>query len=261
MRMSDGSLLDLPANSSMTWAVAFSGQWDTAHVEAVRSYIHPGTLALDIGASLGLWTVQLARAARSAGAEVWAVEPVPANVSWLERNVSLNRLEQVVKIFPVALGSTAGIQPIELDEPGGGNAHIGLKGRTQSDHVKVLRLDDLPRMRPVSFIKIDVEGFELEVLRGAQNLLAEDRPVVFGEFSRVWLKARNEDLGAFLRGLAQLGYQSHTVELRRSRPWLAPDRVGLMPLDVSGDVSAEDLLLIPSESVAKTHAPRGVSHP
>ncbi len=245
MTMAEGAVLELPQNSSMTWEVAFSGQYDAPYLELARRYITPGSLVLDVGASLGLWTVQLARTARSVGAEIWAVEPAPANVRWLERNVTLNSLNQLVQIYPIALGSAPGSLKIKLNDPDGGNAEVAFEEEPGASVVQVRRMDDLPRARSVSFIKLDVEGFELEILRGARQLLEKDHPVVFGEFSRSCLEERGEDLGAFLRELDQLGYQSHKVALSRSRPWRAVDRAQPVPIDISGEVLAQDLLLVP----------------
>ncbi len=245
MTMAEGTVIELPQDSSMTWEVAFSGQYDTPYVEVARRYVTPGSLVLDVGASLGLWTVQLARTARSVGAEVWAVEPEPANLWWLKRNLALNGLDRVVQIHPIALGSTPGSLRIQLRDAGGGNAAVAFGDEPGTSEVQVLRMDDIPRSCSVSFIKLDVEGFELEILRGARQLLEKDCPVVFGEFNRRWLEARGEDLGAFLREIEQLGYQSHTLSLSRSRPWRAVDSAEAVPIDVSGKVLAEDLLLVP----------------
>src|SRR3982074_2120522 len=79
LRLSDGTRVELPRQSAMSWATAFTGGWDAAVVGYMERFIAPDTLVLDVGASLGLWTVQLAKAAASRGAEGWAFAPDPAN--------------------------------------------------------------------------------------------------------------------------------------------------------------------------------------
>ena len=229
----------------MTWTVAFSGAYDRATVELIRPLVKPETLVLDAGASLGLWTVQLGRLARALGAEVWAFEPIPANVGWLRRNVELNHLSSTVQVHQTALGAQPGLLTMHL-EHGAGNAFV-VTDRSQDGNaqVPVVRLDDIPRPCPVSFLKVDVEGFELEVLRGARQLLAEDRPAIFGEFSEYWLERRGENLRALLREMHEMDYEVHAVELTRSRPWLERDRAVSAPLDLDAPVLREDLLFLP----------------
>jgi tRNA G37 N-methylase Trm5 len=108
MTLADGTRLSLPRSSDMTWRVAFTGRYDASSQRVLLRYIRPGTTVLDIGASLGLWTVPLAKAARAAGACVWAFEPHPQNLHWLERNVALNGLEDTVTIHRCALGDAVG---------------------------------------------------------------------------------------------------------------------------------------------------------
>ncbi len=88
-----------------------------------------------------------------------------------------------------------------------------------------------------------MEGFEVRALRGAARLIAEDRPVIFGEFNQMWLRERGEEVGAFLDDIRSDGYEVFTIENLRTRPWRARDcaRVRLLG---PGQVG-EDLLLRP----------------
>ena len=120
----------LPRSSEMTWWVASTGSYDRPLQRLLLGYVQPGTTVLDIGASLGLWTVPLAKAARAVGARVWAFEPHPQNHPWLERNVALNGLEDTVTIHRCALGDAVGEARMAIGETHdlqqGGNAAINL---------------------------------------------------------------------------------------------------------------------------------------
>ena len=251
LQLADGSALRLPRGSRMAWSVAATGYWDRHVIELVTGYLEPRTIALDIGASLGLWTVPLAAAARSVDARVWCFEPDPDNVAWLKANIEANALGSVAEVHALALGSAPGTARLGCREPGGGNAALIDTESGDGVDVPVMRLDDIDFPRAVSFLKMDVEGFELEVLRGARALLERDRPVIFGEFNAAWLRIRGEKLSAELPSIAALGYDVFAVEQRRSARWRPRDVVGLRRLDAPFAEGCENLLLLPAAQVAR----------
>ena len=229
LRLWDGSVVRLPRGSLMTWAVAATGHWDRHVIELLAPYVEPGTVALDVGASLGLWSLPLARAARRCDARLWCFEPNPENLRWLEANLAGNGLAGVAEVHAVALGSRDGTARLGYREHGGGNGALLDPGGIEMVEVAVRRLDDVKLPRRVSFIKMDIEGFELEVLRGGRALIARDRPAVFGEFSPAWMALRGEDIDAELPWLADLGYDVFGIEERRSAVWRPKDVARLRP--------------------------------
>ncbi len=249
-----GNRFSLPSGSMMSWVVAFTGEYDTAPQRLLAQHIRPGTLVLDIGASLGLWTVPLGRAAQAAGARVWAVEPHPSNHPWLRRNVELNGLQDTVAIHEIALGDRHGTVTMEIAERGGGNAAVSTGAGGTA--VPLRRLDELAFPAPVSAMKLDVEGFELSVLRGARELIARDKPVIFGEFSPEWLAARGEDLSSCLAELGALGYGATMLAPRRSRPWRTNDAYELLPVPDDLSTAGDLLLRVPAPQRAGAASPR-----
>ncbi|HEX3512132.1 MAG TPA: FkbM family methyltransferase [Solirubrobacteraceae bacterium] len=248
LRMKDGSRLELPRRSRMTWAAAFDGLYDPAAVAHMQRFVEPGTVVLDIGASLGLWTIPLARTAQARGASVWAFEPNPANIDWIRRNVELNGLTGVVTVRDIGIGDRHEEVTLVSAEYGVGNGLIAVDEAERSEkhaqvQVVVERLDDIELPVRTSFVKIDTEGYEAAFLRGARDLIARDRPVIFGEFAPVWLKARGEDL---LPLLQELSYDVFELRGSRSRRWRSIDTVSERRLDLgaAGPLPA-NLLLIP----------------
>jgi FkbM family methyltransferase len=245
LRLADGSTISAPRGSGMTWSVAAVGHWDRHLVERVAGYIAPGTLALDVGASLGLWTVPLGRIARANGSLLWCFEPNPDNHRWLDTNIERNGLGGIAEVKRMALGEQAGSAYLALREHGGGNGALDVGGGPGAVAVPVARLDDLDLPRRVSFVKLDVEGFELEVLRGARETLARDQPVIFGEFSTDWLQIRGEDLSRGLASLAELGYEVFAVVEQRSAAWHPMDKTKLRRLQPPFPSDEQNLLLMP----------------
>ena len=231
----------------MSWTVAATGYWDRHVIDFVERFVTPGTLVLDVGASLGLWAVPLGQIVRRHGGLLWCFEPNPENIPWLTWNIEANDLRRVAEVHPVAVGAREGTVHLGLREPGGGNGAITLDvGNDEDVAVEVKRIDDYTFPCPVSFVKIDVEGFELEVIRGMWTLLERDRPVILGEFNATWLSRRKEDLPAGLRRLAAIGYDIFALEQRRSARWRPNDVATLRSLRSPFATTAEDLVLIPS---------------
>lgn len=250
LRMSDGSILNAPRGSVMAWSVAVVGHWDRHVVELVCPYVDPDSLVLDVGASIGVWTVPLGRTASSRGALVWCFEPNPENVRWLTANIERNGLRDVVEVKAVGLGARAGTAHLFLREHGGGNGALSDRAGEDRLPVSVARLDDLDLPRRVSFMKLDVEGFEVEVLRGAQDTIGRDRPVIFGEFSAEWLEIRGEDLSSYLELLVGLDYSVFAVDERRSASWRPRDTPSLRRLDSPFHSAEQNLLLVPATSTS-----------
>lgn len=251
MRLRDGTQLELPRQTRMAWSVAFTGLYDQAAVEHSAAFVRPQTVVLDVGASVGLWTVQLARIAASHHARVWAFEPNPANTPWIRRNVDLNGLSGTVTIREMGLGDKAESSTLVSAEYGVGNGAVALKDKEGTKKfpripITLGRLDDIDLPAPVSFIKIDTEGYEVAFLRGAAELIERDRPVIFGEFSAGWLERRSENLRA---ALLDLDYDVTALTPLRSRIWRSFDAVQPSSVDLaSSEELPANLLLRPRSS-------------
>lgn len=136
---------------------------------------------LDIGAFIGTHTLYFSMIC---GADrVHAFEPRPHIMERLERNVRLNGVQDRVVLHRVALGE------------GVGEMSLTFGGRT--DRVPAARLDDLVQDR-VAVMKMDVEGMEPQVLRGAARLIRQSRPVIFAEAGT---QAEYEAVEEVLRGM------------------------------------------------------------
>ena len=146
-------------------------------VQASAHFIKPGATVLDVGANAGALTVPLALLAGRSG-RVIAYEPNPHAYELLEKNVGLNSLPQVT-IRQYALGEADGT--LTFYATGNDTARGSLKQLTSSDRgqsVPVFAYDTHDEGVPVSFVKIDVEGSELSVLKGMACMLERLHPVL-----------------------------------------------------------------------------------
>lgn len=270
-QMGRGHHMTVPGNSAQSWLAAFTGSYDDEQIELLLPLIEPGSWVLDVGASLGFYTIPLGLAARAAGARLVAVEPVRQNCVVIRHNVELNGLQDTVTVISSALGAAASEMTVHIESGGAGNAAIvtGLApeevqrhdraGNTwDADTVQVQRLDDLrlpPEVsgRRCSLIKIDVEGFEMDMLEGASDFIAAHRPTIFGEFNPLWLETRGFAKSA--PGIWAASNQYVCLELAHHRQRsISDERMStLKPLLPSGSRSGTDLLLLPVSVTAHSH--------
>lgn len=188
-------------------------EFGEAELPMLRNYVGKGDLALDVGCNVGAYAFELSRLTGN----VVAFEPNPA-LADMVRGYGLRG----VKVESVALTSSEGTAQLSFPAHHGGHALGSLKSdlfegqATETVSVRTRTLDSYG-FRDVRFIKIDVEGFEEEVLAGAMTTVRESRPILLieieerhnaGGIGRITSTLR--DLG--YRGVYFLDGQQHTAE-------------------------------------------------
>ena len=217
----------------------FFGAHSPALLRLTLSQLGPGDWVIDAGANIGLFASAFAAAVGPMG-RVWAVEPLPANVERLRRLKETNGLQQL-DVLPVALASAASTARLRLPAAPGGSGFGSFVATWESAgdvEVPTCRLDDLVEKadpgRPLRLLKIDVEGFESELVAGATSTLATKRPLVLCEFHDPLLRAAGASSPKLLSQFAACGYAPAAPSKRRARQLegrvvdllLAPEREG-----------------------------------
>jgi len=158
--------------------------------EILQELLAPGMCVVDVGANIGYYALLFSSVVGPAGSVV-CLEPEPENLEELRHNIAINGLGNV-SLLPIAAGSTDTVLSLKR----GLNAVVVHEGGNMSVDVK--RLDSLDLER-VDLIKLDVEGYECEVLEGARGLLEKQRPSLFVEVHPDLLPSRDK-----LRWIADL---------------------------------------------------------
>lgn len=157
--------------------------WNPEEYAAFREAVRPGATVFDVGANLGAYTLLFAQWVGPVG-KVVAFEPAPAAATGLRRLVALNDLRERVEIVETAVSGAVGTAQFASDGSSGANALVNVPhGSRGVISVPTTSLDafcDAHRLRP-DVIKIDVEGEELDVLRGARQTLSRPSVQVFLE--------------------------------------------------------------------------------
>ncbi len=177
-------LIDPSVDQGVELSLFETGTYEKGTIQLLKQFLEPGATFLDIGANIGLMSVIASRFTGKKG-KVYAVEANPGTIPILQTNVTLNGCEQV-EIIPVALSDKQGTALLfeNWEVNRGGASLISQSDRQQGIEVKMERLDDLfDPDTPVQLVKIDVEGFEPQVLRGGMNWFRKQQPVFIIEVS------------------------------------------------------------------------------
>src|SRR5258705_6161263 len=160
------------------WEIpTWDGSYELEVQRALQERLKPGSVLYDVGSNIGFYSLLAARQ----GAQVFAFEPDIQIAGSLERHARLNSLGSKIEVIRAAVFSTSGFVALEPADTarGHGNAHIGSKIQHSNPTVEVpcITLDDFVQKHSVpDTIKIDVEGAESDVLKGAECLFRRSRP-------------------------------------------------------------------------------------
>jgi FkbM family methyltransferase len=149
----------------------YAGLCEFEEMMLALHFLRKGDLFLDIGANIGSYTIL---ASGVCGATTWAFEPDPNTVRSLERNVAVNNLGEQVTVHELALGEADAEVSFTVGKDTGNR--VTTTGERNVRMVRQQRLDPLigGAPYPIIMMKIDVEGYGEEVLRGAEALVPND---------------------------------------------------------------------------------------
>jgi len=172
----DRLVCHFPEGESVRLAAAFRQvTWNAEEYRAFKADIAPGNTVLDVGANLGAYAVLFGQWVGAAG-RVFAFEPAPEARRGLERHVAINGLDGRVVVRPEAMADKAGTVRFRASGPHGDNRIMRADREAVPDCIDVATtsIDTFCRERNLQprFIKVDVEGAELDVLRGARETIA-----------------------------------------------------------------------------------------
>ncbi len=193
-------------------------------LQRVTELLPSDTIFCDIGANVGmlsLWVLS------HASCTAIAFEPNPDCLRLLESSIERNGFGDRITVNPYALGSRPGTSALAIDPKNIGHAVVKAEG--SGHRIQVCRLDDVisaDTWRRCRLVKMDVEGYELEVLKGAVERFTEHRPILIFEVNREQLAEQHmspSDLGDWLRTCGYTAF--HAVG-----PVLYPPENGVYPV-------------------------------
>ena len=163
------------------------GYYERFQLTIFRELARESKLIIDVGANIGLYSLLGARSSRK-DARIFSFEPIPDNVDLLKRNIKLNKdIGSKITTISNALGEDSRKLEIYLSRKSVGNHSVGGKrGRGYGEVTEVMQtsLDEFTKkkkLKNIDLIKIDVEGYDGYVLKGAINTIKTSQPALMIE--------------------------------------------------------------------------------
>lgn len=155
--------------------------WEPISRRFFRSLAKTAQVVVDVGAYTGIYSIESSLSNQNC--KVISIEPNPIVARVLESNIEINQIKNV-DIFKFALGSSEGEQKLYITAKPFGSSMSSLIPSVDLEmqfNVQVNTINNICRHTKVDLIKIDVEGFEKDILEGSKDILLRDRPVILTE--------------------------------------------------------------------------------
>lgn len=215
VRWIDGIKLDLRMGTDISRLVFVAGEIDPNEFSFLAGFLQPGMSVIDIGANEGLYALFFRKRVGPQG-HVIAIEPSARELQQLKKNLRINGFADV-EVIASAMGAKPARAQLSVAE----SRHAGFNALgaiaapwvnfVSQVEVPVTTLDLLAEARTwprIDLIKMDIEGSELNALRGARALLERDRPVLLLEADDESLSLRGASLTELLDWLAARDYEA-----------------------------------------------------
>lgn len=209
---------ELHINDYLDHGIYFGFQdTDDFNRDSLMKLVKPGSVVFDIGANIGDTALHIAHMLKNSGA-VYAFEPSPKVFQRLEVNAGLNPFTNL-KLYNMAMGDNEGqLSFVSTREEHTGGAFVSKVLKTDTQ-VKVITLDkfvEQNNIERIDLIKVDTEGFEMFIVKGAENTLRKLKPALFMEVSEDLLQRAGASGKKLITFLESLNYQCTHAETGES---------------------------------------------
>jgi FkbM family methyltransferase len=201
-----------------------SGSFDPNELTFISEHLKPGMIFVDAGAHEGIYSLLASRLVGQEG-HVLSLEPSRREREALVKNIDLNAARNV-EVLPIALSDHMGEAELRVAE----RAHSGhntlgefahVVGQASSETVQVATLDSVLKehgLNRLHFLKIDTEGAELKILRGARRSIEAFRPVIQFEVNETALRAQQSSPVELIEFVGSIGYRCYEFSSQTGQP-------------------------------------------
>jgi FkbM family methyltransferase len=213
IKLRSGALLHVTDTEHSQLLMRYLGTFEPHCLAYLHKYAKPGSTVIDVGANIGLYTVEASRSVGPTG-RVISIEAAPSHARSVESSAELNGARNVT-VINSAVGSEDGEATLTL--PAGGNLGmftLGAVAGTHSFKVRVRTIDEILKEQNVSsveFMKMDIEGSEFKALSGAQNTIEKYKPPILIELNEKASRACGSSTSEVKSLLASFGYRGFLI--------------------------------------------------
>lgn len=185
--------------------------WESLETEVFKQNIKNGDTVIDLGANLGYYSLIAARIVGEKG-KVYAFEPDEENFQILEKNIKANNYKNII---PVKMAVSDKIGNIKLYlSPGNKGDHriYDQNAGRNTVTIKSTTLDNYFKNQKVDLIKIDIQGSEMDAIKGAKKIINANKNIkVITEYQAELLEANNSKPVDYLNLLTSLGFELYDI--------------------------------------------------
>ena len=205
LKLIDGALIAVPNSLDLITPYVLLEQedWFEDEIKFLRKIIQPGSRVIDVGANYGIYTLSLAKKIGASGV-IWSFEPASGTAKYLSESIAANNFSNII-LDQSALSDEIGTADLYLDIDSELNSLSKFNTHSRSsEKVKLTTLDDCTKKyqwKDISFVKIDAEGEEENIIKGGINFFNEFSPLVQFE-----VKAQENQNTKLIDDFLKIGY-------------------------------------------------------
>lgn len=188
----NGILVHFDTRNYIEHKIFSEGYYEQEVTLLMQNYVNPGDNVLDIGANIGVHTLNLSKMVDTKG-KVYAFEPIPFLREKLNLNININRFKNI-NVIPFALSDDNYVIKTAFSQNGNNGTFFIQNDDSGETEINCVKGDDWANQKQITnlrLIKIDVEGFEYKVLTGLKNTIQKFKPILFFEYDTNYISRAN----------------------------------------------------------------------
>lgn len=205
-RKRNGVYLDLDLGRFIDFEIFYGAVFERDLVNAVKKFVKPGMTIVDVGANSGYYTMMFAEMVGPTG-KIFAHEPTDWGIRKVEHHLSINGFKNVA-LSKSMLGARKGNDPVGFSfDPYYPLLATNYQHLQAMETVPCTSLDAEYAGQQIDFIKLDVDGHEMDILRGGEELLKRCRPLIVVEIGRYTYEKAGHSITELVEWFHGFGYE------------------------------------------------------
>jgi FkbM family methyltransferase len=203
------------ADNYIEWTILSTGTYEDEINKLIKISLNQGDIALDIGGNIGLQSIRMSKSVGEHG-KVFAFEPLAHLQEKFSRNIKLNKAGNI-KLFPYALSNVECEADFHINKGNWNQGTFNISNNqegTEVQHVIIKIGDDIPdikALKTIDLVKIDVEGFEYQVLLGLKQTISKHKPRIIFEYDSNYWQENGQSINECFNLLSSLNYTLYQI--------------------------------------------------